>query len=553
MNSTNGGPTGDYLNPKLPTWDGSWKSFPDYRFSVQLEVDGCKEDERALLAPRLVRNLTGRAWEACLDIDREKLRQPDGAEYLLDYLRGRRGKQEVDLLGDSLQQYFQSGDAVRREGESLNDYEQRHSVFIRDIRKAMVDIGCKDSVPEEIYGWFMINKHLRLDATDMAMIKAQTQSYKLTDVMQVMRKMWGGDSLTHRDHDRKKHGRMYLTTLEEHSEVDHHDMTADAIWMATDDDPEGDDLDDSQEWLDAATIAFAEQPDDEVVLANFQEAKKTFYQEARKALDKHRVSRGFYPATKGKGKGKESGKSSSASSGFQGRCMRCGKVGHKAMQCKQNVNGTSANGSNKSGDSGRVGFVYASGMRKEVRFQEDNHEEMAKEHTLVPSLAVLADETQTKAILDSGASESIVGAHTLQVLYDKLQQLGLDPEHHVQVNRQYRRSFIFGNNETSLALGLASLTVGIAGVQVTLPIHIVEGQTPLLLSSKWLEEHEAIIDFKTGLAQFAFTGKQIQLERASTNHLLLSLTEFSQPNVDSELSDKLSHCEACVTCPEPVH
>jgi hypothetical protein len=66
------------VNPKLPTWDGNWKTYADYRFACLLELDGCKEDEKRLLAPRLVRNLSGQAWECCLDVDRT-----NGLDYML--------------------------------------------------------------------------------------------------------------------------------------------------------------------------------------------------------------------------------------------------------------------------------------------------------------------------------------------------------------------------------------------------------------------------------------------------------------------------------------
>ena len=523
-----------------------------------LELDGCKTEEKPLLAPRLVRNLTSRAWEACLDIDREQLRTEKGVEFLLEWLQDRRGKVEVDLLGDALQQYFQSGEAGRRDGENLNDFEQRHSVYVRDIRKAMLDIGCKESVPTEIYGWFVINKPLRLDASDVAMIKAQATSYKLSDVMQTVKKMWGGDSLTYRDADRKKQGnhRTYVTSTEPDWTLDPDPLQSSSVLMSAHDDVESDndELEESQAWLEHAAAAFAESPQDECVLANFNDAKRTFYKEARRALDKSRVSRGFYDG-KSKGKGQSKSKDSS-SSGFTGRCMRCGKVGHKAMNCKQSMNqGGSGTSQSRSSDSGRVGFVFAAGTvpdgkdSRRVQFTDDEMSTAAE--VQIPNLAVLADETQTKAILDCGASESIVGAHTLQILYDKYQTLGLDPDKEIQVDRHHRRSFIFGNNETSLALGLANVSVGIAGSQLTIPMHIVEGQTPLLLSSRWLEEQEAIIDFKSGLAQFAFSsGNRLQLERASTNHLLLPLTDFPSSAVPvKQVKDQLPHCEAFDVCP----
>ena len=47
--------------------------------------------------------LTGRAWECCLEVDRNQLKTPTGVEFLLEHLRAKRGNQQVDLLGDALQ------------------------------------------------------------------------------------------------------------------------------------------------------------------------------------------------------------------------------------------------------------------------------------------------------------------------------------------------------------------------------------------------------------------------------------------------------------------
>ena len=143
------------INFKLPTWDGQWKSFQDYRLAVELEADGCKEDDLQYLAPRLVRNLTGRAWETCTEIDRSKLKSPEGYQYLLKFLKEKRGKQDVDVLGDALGRYFQSGEAVRKEGENLSDFELRHSALVREMSKAMREVGTSSSVPSEIFGWFL--------------------------------------------------------------------------------------------------------------------------------------------------------------------------------------------------------------------------------------------------------------------------------------------------------------------------------------------------------------------------------------------------------------
>ena len=86
------------------------------------------------------------------------------------------------------------------------------------------------------------------------------------------------------------------------------------------------------------------------------------YKDARKALDRNRVNRGFYPSTKGTGKGKGS-VSTSRSTGngetFDGHCIRCGKYGHKAKFCRQVVRPkTSTSSPSDKGSRPGVGFVF---------------------------------------------------------------------------------------------------------------------------------------------------------------------------------------------------
>ena len=55
---------------------------------------------------------------------------------------------------------------------------------------------------------------------------------------------------------------------------------------------------------------------------------------------------------------------------------------------------------------------------------------------------------------------------------------------------------------------------------------MVDGTAPLLLSSKFLYEHEVVVDFKEGHAYFPHLDVQAKLQRAPSYHLLLSILGF---------------------------
>ena len=125
-------------------------------------------------------------------MDREQLRKTTGLDYLLAFLKKTRGKQQVDMLGEALRRYFQSADVTRRDHECLNDFEQRLSLYLREIKRALAELGTESQVPSEIYGWFLLHQHIRLEPSDVATIKSAAGSYKLDSVQETLRRMWGG-------------------------------------------------------------------------------------------------------------------------------------------------------------------------------------------------------------------------------------------------------------------------------------------------------------------------------------------------------------------------
>ena len=181
-----------------------------------------------------------------------------------------------------------------------------------------------------------------------------------------------------------------------------------------------------------------------------------------------------------------------------------------------------------------MGFVFTNWT--EVAAEPETDSQMAT--TSVDSVYAASEAAKTaKAILDCGASESIVGIWTLQHLSDELAKLGFDPDQEIHIDKRFRKTFVFGNNESSEALGHAKITAGIHGLEQALEAHVVEGQTPFLLSSKWLYEQKAIVDFGAGQAFLPYISNEVvQLERAPTHHLLLPVTAFQGHDTARDLT-----------------
>lgn len=136
-----------------------------------------REDELEQLGPRLAGNLSGKAFEAIADISRPDLKTKEGWKYLLQFLEKKRGKEKVDLLGDAFTEFFIRREDQRRDGEELSDYALRFSTLVRRLDKAVKESGAEGRIPQELYGWFLLNLYMRMDASDVANVRGRADSY----------------------------------------------------------------------------------------------------------------------------------------------------------------------------------------------------------------------------------------------------------------------------------------------------------------------------------------------------------------------------------------
>lgn len=272
------------VDGRIPTWNGDWTTYSEYVLRCELKADSIKEEEKPLLGPRLAGNLTGRAFDCMVDIDRSQLRKEDGWRYLLEFLESKRGKEKVDVLGDMFTEFFLKKDSHRKDGEDLADYEPRFRQLVRRLDKAVAETGTQGKIPPELYGWFLLNVYMKMDASDMANVRGKADSYKLDDILTALKKMWSGGGLSLRDAERKK-TRGSGTFVAEEVDSEGHQV------FGAEDEEDGEDEDlqfaETTARYQESLEALLEEPEDVQILANFKEA--------RRAVEQARNSRGFYP------------------------------------------------------------------------------------------------------------------------------------------------------------------------------------------------------------------------------------------------------------------
>ena len=460
-----------------------------------------------------------------------------------------------------------------------------------DIQWDQFEYGDEKILPDEILGWLLlrrsglpasarlsvlsaINNRLDLDTMERAMrdqeeelLLAESQRSR-GELHRPRRSFWVEEDsqwglLTELDAEEVQDGSIHWVGDTLPPEVYAHEAAEDAFgswstllpdgqelqWEWWDDDFYATDLagcfwswSETKTWLDVEDCMVSAPDKSPAVQEAYGNFQRTF-QESRNLNTAKHLSRGFYPMSMFKGKGKNKGKSKGKGSGkpskgtvlanFGGKgagqqgqkpgspdyrgCFICGAKDHDFRRCPKRE----ASSSSTAPRTSYGNAVLFAEKVDEVFMVEDDAVAMP---VMSQAFSAVSREFPGHAVIDCGATESISSLEALEeIMTLRAQKFGVED---FTVHQQ-RRAFRFGNGEMKKAESFVEIPQKLAGHSVSLGVHALDAPgVPLLLSIKTLRVLGAVVDFEKDMLCCKRIDKDhwIPLKRASNGHLLLDLT-----------------------------
>ena len=236
-----------------------------------------------------------------------------------------------------------------------------------------------------------------------------------------------------------------------------------------------------------------------------QTARRTL-KDARARQSAVKLSRKYYQPGKGYGKGGSSRPREDI------QCLKCGRRGHKAQDCR------SGGGSSTSTTSATQSAPFVCYVEQAMSAQPQSEAALWSTQEAV---------REGYAVVDGGATRTLGSIEAIQHVM-KLNSQKHGDNRVISVNPNDRPTFGFGNATEDRCASTVELGITAGQRQGQLTTHALDrGETPILLSVSTLRALEAVIDFREDLVCFRAIdqNKVLKMERSNTGHQLLSLTD----------------------------
>ncbi|CAE7501028.1 unnamed protein product [Symbiodinium necroappetens] len=526
----------------VPKWDGSANTFTAYEEACYLYEAGTEMHKRALCGPRLVSELSGAAKRMVSGRSPTWVSNYEGVRVLLEFLRQCLGKPQIPEMTEHLSKYFKH--CRRRAQESMNEYITRKAeAYLRAEQALQRVIASQKKKPgtqkpttsseepgsrQDNWSWYP-SRRSSVDSSNDAAAEPEEQADEHGETASTRDTWhdWQSQSTSwswgYGNYDAYNYGGTwgrwsypydYGSWWRNKPEATEPKEESGEAWMSrTDLSEEG------QAAMEAAEVEAQE------ALAAITAGKRTL-REARFRQHQVKMGRQYFR------NGPRGPASSSSSSSTRGNdtsynkdanmtCLKCGKAGHRAANCKD--------GPNKAlkvdevheeqapfvcfGDHGTVGFASL--------------EEAASAFLGTEAMTTAEAVREGYAILDGGATRTLASVHAIECLMQQNQALHGDARIH-DVDVDNTPTFGFGNSSSDRCVSTVSVGLKADGKDGEITIHALnKGEGPILLSVATLRKLGAVLDFENDLVVFRrLNGKKIiKVGRSATGHQTLSLKD----------------------------
>ena len=339
-------------------------------------------------------------------------------------------------------------------------------------------------VPEFVQAWLLLQDAGLEPHEKNTVIVATQGDMSLQRVAQELRNQFADLDIKKRDTSRKYHG-----------------YVGDRVGDSEDESPTPETSFNAETELNEEGWALWSETEDEIqtALAALQQTRRTL-RDARERQKQVKQNRQYFRQGPRKSDGSHQREAHIT-------CLKCGKTGHKAINCPQNSQQASA--------AEMAPFICFA--------QEESMDEQAWATERAPEKPTTSDAVAAgKAVIDCGATKSIGSARALEQVM-KLSKHGIK-----KVDTQDRPRFGFGNSSEDRCISTLHLNVQAAEQPGIMRIHALNrGSGPVLLSVSTLKALGAMIDFADGtmVLRHVDANKLLTLEESQTGHLLLPLVD----------------------------
>ena len=519
------------------------KSYRSYRRRLTLFSKQCgrRGRETSIEGAFLVLSLLqDSAWEAAEQIDLDQIElEEEPFRPIFRMLDGLYQYEDLIEVPSRCEEFFQ--EFGRLKNEDLQAYIVRHGTIMRKMREVNV------AIPDLLAGWHLLTRAGVPKWTHVQVKSMCGGELEYGKVGQALVRMFGGDSKPN-PKDLARLGKDDIFYEDEPHE--------DAFYQEDDEDWQ-EALD--EDWGDwAEDVMYEEEiPEDVEEAADSVEDAYVNYVESRRRMRDLALSRGFYPVVAlgpeaqmgsakgrgGDGKAKGKGKSKGKGKG-KGKSFRRSPMNRRPMSGLRRPG--SGNGSSSSSTTGQsearstlTGSTASHGPRfKRYRVQSQGMKEVNEEQvTMVEEIAekdvkeevlqlgiqddcYFVNVSVGKAIVDSGASRTIVGEDVWKQWLDKM---GKEEAAKISV-KQVARDFRFGDGNVVRSNYEVQFRAHVRGQELPIAASIVPGGTPFLVARPTLESWKVKQDYENGMLKI-MDSEWFRPERDQKKHYVIDLLE----------------------------